>query len=206
MSEMREEDISFADRANQYGNTVILWKGSPNYVKDVIGDEVYLFDLLSQKSHKAEFLFKDIKPPARRIGMVNVSCTAVYVTRTPIRKMQVGLSKASLLVQMLPWISDYSPDHLRERVMSLKFRPLGQAMSGMYPCISDAYELAKESAGCFAFDHQFAITAKGQIIYKTLVVGEVDKDISSEGIVFKPGYQHLINLLDENYEKTFRTS
>lgn len=203
---MKESDISHHDRILQYQGTVVLYRGDPVYVLDVGDKMMQVLDLITQQTAIVEFKFKDITPPTRRIGMVNILGSAAYVTRQPVRRVQVGLSSASIKVDSLPFVGEYNRVYITESIKTLKCVELGKAMNGDYPSLQKAFQMTQDKPSCVAFDHQFAITSKREIIYKTEVVGGMSDLITSEGIRFKPQFAYLINLLDGNHEKTYRAS
>jgi len=201
-------ELSHADKVQQYLKTVVLYKDNPVHVERITdAGKFCIFDLKKQKSSTVEFNFEDFKPPARRIGMVNIMGSVVFITRSPFRKMQIGISKSNTECFYLNL--EYPKGRAATLECALQFSSEGiaDAMDNNYPSFEEAVKMVSKDHSAVAFDHQFAIDSNREIHYKTRAVGVLDKDVkpSVYNIKFSKGNEQLITLLDNNHEKTYGT-
>ena len=208
---MVDEEIGYEDIVQQYQGTVVLFKDKPVYVKMVDGDKlVTIFDLATQKLSKEPFSFKHFKPPAVRLGFVNIANTVVLVSRQPYRKMQVGISGQNLHVRLPKVIQDEDNQYTAtKKVRQLAGKELYNTIVGDYPSFEKAVETVSkmEVKGAMAFDRQFAITTDREILYKELKVGTLPvKGKTVEDIKFDKGFEYIAILIGDNCEKTLRAT
>lgn len=196
-------DLNPADVEQQYGHTVCFYKGHPHKVKRV-GDKVKLLDIFTQRSKTVEFSLKDFSGPRTRLGFVNYDDSVVYVTRQPVRMMQVGITQNNC--RFLTISEEYYPNGRHaavEKVATMECPEFGEMLLGHYPPLKSAFKLAEENRGATAFDKQFAVGFDGAIYYKDQLVGTYDKKTNT--ISFKKGKEFLQLLLEKRYEKDART-
>lgn len=202
-------ELSYEDKVQQYAKSIVLYKGIPVFVERVTEDgSLCLYDLKAQQSITVPFSLDNIKPPTKRIGMINILGSVLYVTRIPARKMVIGYYKNNMVFNTLTVPYPYGRTNTVDTVSSLDHSSIADAMNNEYPSLKQAIDLfAAGPVGAVAFDKQFAIDNHRNIFYKTNVVGSVPegKDKNQE-ICFHENYTHLHTLLDGNHEKTYRTA
>lgn len=202
-------EIAAEDLRQMYRDSVVFHKNKPVYVENVnaAGDVAFL-DILSQRRGIEPFSFKSFSTPTRRLGMVNVMGGVVYAYRVPVRKYKVGVASENTKVTSLdvdfPHKGRVNP---RDLVRGLQCVEVGEALMNKYPTFNQALKMLGEFNYAVAFDKQFAVDVHRRIFYKTRMVGEIPKGKNKlEDIQFAKGYEHLILLLDGNYEKTVRVA
>lgn len=208
---MGEEDITFEDIHQQYHGTVVLFKGKPVFVKSVDADKVLtIIPLGDGKQSKEPFSFEHFKPPAKRLGFVNVCNTVVYTSRQPFRKMQVGISAGNMIMRIPDVVQDENNQYLATRkIRQLAVKELYNTFVGDYPSFEKAIEAVSkmEVKGAMAFDRQFAITTDREILYKETKVGTLPvKGKTVEDIKFDKGFEYVSILIGDNCEKTLRAT
>ena len=200
------EEISYEDIVQQYKGTVVLYKGEPVYISGVSVDPPYKVNftyIITQKRGAAVFNMEEFKPPALRIGMVNIMSSVVYCSRQPRRVMQSGISNRTLGVEYLATHYPEGQAECRHALQRLNVPALGEAMVNDYPPFEECLEFVKNFKGAMAWDKQFAIDSERQIHYKTSVVGNLPRNCTRvERIQFDAGYEHLEILLGDNCGKT----
>ena len=208
---MRDEDISLADISQQYEATLFLYEGRPSFCTGIDGNEgknINIIDLLSQKSKTVPFTFSKVSPPTR-IGYVNVDGFVGYISRNPVRKMQVGLSQNNVKISV-PGILAGRETEIARKLLRLRSVEIANAMLNDYPSISEAYQLLHSGDVAVAFDHQFCLANDLNIYYKTTKVGVLNvpykKKPSIENIGLFEKFQHLSCILNGKYENSLRIS
>lgn len=198
------ENLSFEDIIQQYANNIVCYKGKPVYVSNVRGDKtVNVKDLESGKEAKVAFNLKDFKATKERLGMVNVDNTVIYLTRIPVRRMEIGLNGRNLSIGKVACPALDSDYRAFANIQSLQHPSIADTLAGNYPTFPKAYRKATDTNGTYAFDRQFAIDFEGNIYYKTKCVGKAPaKAKSVNEIIFFDNFKHLIILLEGNHEKT----
>lgn len=205
---MCDADISWDDIHQQYNNTLFLYENSPVYCERMGGDrekkEIVLFDLRTQKRKAVPFTFAKIRPLDRRIGFVNSDEHAVYLSRIPARRMQVGISKETLKASPIQTKNGGALDVVI-RLSKLRAIEICYSIDNEYPTLQECFDTVYNGhAVSCAFDHQFALTNELQIYYRTKLVGVLilnrTKKVSLDNIVFAQEFSHLISLLKGNYE------
>lgn len=191
---------------------VVMHNNKPVYVTAVGARGIVAFrDLGTQKEDQEMFTLEGFSNPVRRIGFVNIMGSVLYITRVPVRKYYMGLSvgggrSGNLKIQYLDNVN-YPQDanNTITRAKSLCIPELGQAIMNKYPKFTEAMQQVAEFGGACAFDKQFAVCAKGYIIYKTQRVGKAKLNAKTfQDIQWNEGCEHLSILLDNNHEKTVR--
>lgn len=191
-------DMSVDDLCVLYRNSIVLVNNKPVYVELVNNQyQCLVLDLLSQRHMTVSYTRGLFKAPTRRIGFVNVNGSVVYVYRNPVRKYKVGYSEENVKVCTLDVNYPLNRSLTRDKVERLKCIEIADAMANRYPCLSIAFENAREFNGACAFDKQFAVTYDGIIFYKTAFVGNLRKVDDAFTIVFDKDQEHLKHLLGE---------
>lgn len=194
-------DLNLNDLSMMYDGSIVLFKDKPVYVKEVRegGNMHYWSPEVGDKIFK--YSEENWKSPTRRIGMVNVQGTVVYVARRPVRKYSVGFNGHNLVVQELVGAAKTAPfRHALAAVQGLRWAGLYSAIDNTYPTFLEAFKQAVEVKGCVAFDKQFAVDKDGKVFYKTEHVGVVHKKATSEtDIDFFSGKSYLNLLLQHGY-------
>lgn len=198
-------ELSIADKRQQYLRTVVLYKNSPVYVERITdGGRFCIFDLKSQKSSTVDLDFEFFKPPTRRLGMMNIEGSVVFLSRIPVRKMMIGISKENLNIHTLRVEYPLGTMNTTENAMGLCSEALADTMCNVFPSFEEALKRLSGECNAVAFDRMFAVSVDRNIHYKTQVVGEIPRGKSNiYDIVFKDDCKHLITLLDNNHEKTY---
>lgn len=205
---MVEEVLGYDDIVQQYAQNIVLFKGRPVFVHSVsIGapHSLNCTDLVTQKRVSGRFNMHDFTPPNMRIGMVNINGATLYVTRKPVRRMNVGINSQNLIIKYLDVVYIDGAQQAIAEVQRLKTADLGSAMLGIYPTFEESLEFVSEFKGAMAFDRQFAVCSKRKIHYKTNVVGVLARGVNTiDGIVFSAEFEHLELLLGDKCGQTLR--
>ena len=201
-------ELSQADKRQQYLKTVVLYKDRPVLVECITDlGRFCIFDLKSQKSTTVDFDFTLFKPPTRRLGMINVEGSVLFVSRIPVRKMMIGISKDNTTISLLRVAYPHGQRDTVDNAYGFSSEALADTMNGVYPSFEEAVNKLSPETPAIAFDRMFAIDIDLRIHYKTNVVGILPEiGTSIYDIVFSDGNKHLITLLDNNHEKTYGTT
>lgn len=199
------DDLSYADIQQQYLGNLVEYQGHIVNVIRVFEDKrVKLYFLQTREQRTVDFCLQDFSSIKRRMGMINVADSALYITRNPVRKMGIGLNKTNLRVEGL---MTHYPQGMREttnQVSTLLSEGFYEMFMNIYPTFGEALKwVEKEAPATKAFDKQFAVSSDRTIHYKAYTVGNIPlgkKTIAD--IIFKEEYQHLSILLENNHEKT----
>lgn len=202
MAEMNDNDIE-----RDIVGTYMMYKGRLVYV--LSNDRAKLRVRYMDTMVEAYVLlnFENLKAIRGRVGMVNAGGYVGYATRTPMRKMQVGMTWRNTTMYLVCKRKDREQqayDDLRNN----RGVSLSDAVRNIYPKLPEAFAIAKETTGGCAFDKQFAIDYTGAIYYKDQgVVGStpITCKLSIDKIVLLDKYSHLQPLLEKDYDKTVRT-
>jgi hypothetical protein len=202
--------IAVEDLKTMYNNCLVLYKNKPVFITNVENTFTFhAFDLTSQRKVVIKVdEYEELKPPARHLGFVNCAQYVVYLSRKTIRRYRVGLNNENMSVTAPEGYGGILGNALVYRVYELKAPEIVDTVFARYPTIVEAYD------GCMsgvyvivAFDRQFAVDNKGFVYYKTRRVGSLkEKPQSVYDIRFTKGNEHLITLLDNNYEKSTSTA
>lgn len=202
------EEINYADIIQQYHGNIVLYKGSVVYVSSVSEEKPHkaiVYRLIDGKRLTAQFNTDDFTPPNLRIGNVNAAGGVVYVSRKPVRRMNVGLNKNNIQISQLPI---YYPEGWRaasDAIHSMKSADLARTMLGQYPGFDECLDYVKSFKGAMAFDRQFCIDNLRQIYYKDKYVGDLPKNCTKlERIVFHKAHEGLELLIGDNCAKTLQ--
>lgn len=200
-------EIAVDDLRQMYKDSVVFHKNKPVYIEQIGGNgDVAFLDIIAQRREILPFSIKNFVTPTRRIGMVNIMGGVVYAYRLPVRKYKVGISGENIRVSTLdvdfPRMGRSNP---RTMVAGLQCIEVGEALLNKYPTLNQALKMLGEMTYAVAFDKQFAVDKHRSIFYKTHRVGTIPEGKTKvDDIVFSKGNEHLILLLDGNYEKTVR--
>lgn len=201
-------EMPYEDLHRDLRGCVVMYKNKPVYVVGIGRDgDIAFIDLVDQKPGNAPFTIKDFTNPVRRVGFVNCYNSVVYVSRIPYRKYYMGLHVNNTLAKILIGVDyEHGAGLTKERVRNLCCAELGAAIMDKYPSFQDACKQVKKYPGACAFDKQFCITSRGHIYYKGESVGTCNFKTAKgiQDIKWNKGKEHLILLLDGNYEKTVR--
>ena len=201
-----DNNIAVDDLRTFFVNTVCMYNNKPVKVREISYNKVFhMLDLLTQKTIIAPDALKNISPPVRRLGMINLLSSVLYLKRMPYRKYQVGINKNNTKIETLIVPYPQGRDNTKAICSDFSSPDLANCLLNRYPSIKECWEFVNEFEGAMAFDKQFAVDYSGQIFYKTLYVGVLKgKKKTVSDIVFNEDYKHLILLLDGNHEKTIR--
>lgn len=204
MPELRIEDINqlFEGTLCRYKDSVVKVEG----IRDA--KTLRVFDLRTQRVKDIPFVLEEMGAPLGRIGFVNHCNWAFYITRKPLRRYQVGLSRNNIQIQAV--VADNPGGHpLRqamEEVTNLKLSTFLDSVNNVFPSFEDALEKAVERKGVYAFDRQFAVDYGRNIYFRDKFCGILPPRVrKKERIVFQQKFEHLDLLLNQDYEKTART-
>jgi len=157
-----------------------------------------IFDLMKQEEEQVEFDQEKFSPPPPRIGMVNVANSVVYVTRTPMRRYSLGLTKETLNIEELECVYPDGGRAAVREVETLKSKALGATLLNKFPTKQQAFRRISQFAGTVAIDKQFAVDSNGVLWYKRKQVGKHNFN----QLFFFEDFEHLQILLDKSYEKS----
>jgi hypothetical protein len=196
------EKINRDDIIQQYQHNIVYYKGKPVFVINVSanGDNVTVLDLKSQEQITVPFNLNDFKAPISRLGMMNYNDTVVYLSRLPLRRMNIGINQENLRVDVLPFEYKRRMVYLIDEIKQLTHSAFVSVFEGKYPSLKDAIAIAERNEQACAFDRQFAVGSDKEIYYKTNKVGSIRGDKVSD-IVWKAEYPYLSILLEGNHEK-----
>lgn len=196
-------DLAYGDIVQQYHKNLVLYKGAPVRVEAVDRDcNVTIFHVATQDLEVVKFNLKDFKAHTTRLGMMNVHKTVVYVTRIPVRKMQIGLNMENINVGFLDFKYKIGQGLISDTIRGCGVKEFADLLAGTNPTFSKAIEIAEANKDACAFDRQFAVSHDGLVFYKTQLVGSFKEKNSPSDIVFLSAHQHLSVLLENNHEKT----
>lgn len=201
-----DDNISVADLNTLFYNTVVLYNNRPTKVLRISENKVFrLLDLEAQKISVVPMAHRAITSPTRRLGMVNIDCTVMFIKRIPYRKYQIGINAGNVAIKYLALEVPHPARDVETKLHSMEHASIADCMFGRYPDLETAYNSAVEFAGVFAFDRQFAVDYAGNIYYKLKCVGRIpgNKPVVKE-IIWDPRFKYLILLLEGNYEKSIR--
>lgn len=200
------EVLNINDARTLFQGCLVWYKGGPAKIARINEDwRVRYRNLDTMAMQEAAFKLEDFSP-LPRLGFVNSHGAATYVSRTPVRRYQQGVTNASIHVDYLPRELYHERfEDCRLQFSNLESREIGAALRGQYPTLRSALRFIKEFGGAMAFDKQFAIAEGNEIYYRKAKVGRLERGCSTvERIVFDPGYADLIKLIGDNCEKTLR--
>lgn len=197
--------ISVDDLRTMYQQSYVIYKNKPVFIKEVENTFTFhVFDLVSQRNVALKIAeYEDLKAPTRHLGCVNVEGDVIYLSRRPVRRYRVGVSRESLVYKSLEGCMIGNNDAVR-RVVTFTAPELVDTAFARYPTIKEAFDRVNSGvARSVAFDRQFSLDNRGCVFYKTMEVGKVKRDVETVyDIKFNKGFEHLIILLDMNYEKS----
>ena len=184
--------LSYDDQVQQYHNNIVLYKGDPVFVKRIHPDLFTIVFLKNSEEKSVKFSLADFKPLDTRLGLVNIDQSVIRLTRCPVRRMSIGLSKNSAIIQTLgvPYPKDAYRTQLR--VAQLNCEAIYSTIVGKFPSFDKALQRAVKTKGACAWDRQFCVSCYGDVHYKDKLVGSVSLNATSvKQIVFKEGYGYL---------------
>ncbi len=200
-------NLSYGDQKQLFLGCLLIWKNKFVKVMSISDRHLYrLWILQDQKEILVENAYLDFTPPYRRIGMVNVHASCVYVMRKPVRQWQVGYSSSNCQIASLP--THYPEGEVTSRALIKDFtsKTIFDALTNKYPSLKEAVNSAELSDGCFAFDKQFAINFERKVFFRNEVVGALPKNrVGPQSIKWSQEKQYLSLLLENNHEKDLRT-
>lgn len=197
---------SYDDLIQMFDGSVCMHKNKPYLIKNINPDHVAVCtNLLTQRVEYIPIDEENFTAPTQRLGYVNIDGGVVYVSRVPIRRYKVGLSKENTTFSVVNCNYHEGAAEAVRRLKSLSSIELGDCIMGKYPTLQQAVKLIQKGSHAVAFDRQFALQG-GSIYYKKDVVGKLDKKADVFSIIFKKNYEHLEILLDGKYETTLSVS
>jgi hypothetical protein len=198
-------NLSRADIQQQYYNNVVLFKGVPVKVVDVYPDKTVSVIVVKTKKlqDNVPFNHETFQAPNFRLGMCTLNGETAYLTRTPVRKMGIGISTENISYVRVGGIGN-GYDFLDE-ILKLVGEPVYNTIIGIYPNVEDAFSQASLiTGGVVAFDRQMAVDSSANIYYKDKIVGKyVTNTKAAPFISFSSRYSFLTKILGCNYETTF---
>lgn len=207
---MPKVKISVDDLRQMYENSLVIYKNKPVFIKKVENTFTFhVFDLTIQRNVVVKIEeYDEFKAPGRHLGFVNAGQYVVYISRKPVRRYRVGLSADSFVATAPEGHTGILGHHLLSAVYQMTAPELADTVFGRYPTITECFQGVRNGVYTIvAFDRQFAMDKKGNIYYKTKKVGSVKVEPKSVyDITFTDGNEHLITLLDTNYEKSTPTA
>lgn len=202
--------VSVEDLRAMFSDTLVMYRNKPYYIESI--SERYYADCRNLVTQRNEQILMDedtFTAPLRRIGMVNCKQSVVYLSRRPVRRYKAGLCRNNTNFSLCDG-AEY-PRGTGETVRhlyNLNNVEIADAMFGKYPTIEQCIEAFEDDrAAAMAFDHQFALTRRGCVLYKTQNVGSWKKGAKTPyDLVFNDEWAYLIHLLDNNHEKSLSAS
>lgn len=198
------DEISYEDARTLFLDCVINYQGVPHKVLRINDSLVArLKNLTTQKLIEVKLSIKDFCIPIPRLGFVNHFTNGVaYINRKPVRKYQAGLNHGNVAVNQIPSNYPEGWDRVYRDVLTMEHIGFANMLMNQYPTIKEAMSSIKEFGGSVAFDKQFCVTEDFLIYWKTTKVGSIPKNCSTvDRIQFDKGYEDLVNLIGDNYEK-----
>ncbi len=201
------DEVSIDDLRTFFVGTVILYKGKPCKVRSINENKVYrITNLATGRTASVENAHRDILPPSRRLGMVNICDSTMYVSRVPYRKFQIGICNANVSIRALQG-APYPEGELHTKALLGTFESpcIADCLIGKYPSFEEALKQAEQTEGACAFDKQFAVDSCRRVYYRSQRVGHVPvmKNPTVDDIAFERDQKHLSFLLGEPYAKDF---
>ena len=197
------------DLRTMFADTLCMYNNKPYYIDNINGHYyAECKNLLTQRDESILCDEKTFAAPIRRVGFVNVRKSVVYVERNPVRKYKAGLCRANVSFHNVPGVDyPYGAGDAVRTLYSLKIIEIADAIMGKYPTIEECITSFDNGTAAMAFDHQFALSAEGNVFYKENKVGKFKNDAKTPyDFVFDAKYKYLINLLDNNHEKSISAS
>lgn len=195
--------VSAADLRQMFEGTVVMYKKRPVFVVKISGTfDAQILHMQSRKTEVIKCNINTFTPCCRRLGMMNVNDSVVYVTRLPMRQYAVGYSRDTLRIRPLDGAL-YPRGRVDTTMLAYEVNTeaFANILFGKYPSFRQSIEQSQVIAGTMAWDRQFAVSNGKQVFYKNKCVGTVNGK-SVEDILFKPEYKHLSILLNKGYENT----
>lgn len=204
------DNMDIADIKRDVVGTVMMYDGVPYFIQKVNDVKELIARPVADPTATSKFPYnsKLLKPITGRIGMISDGeGSVVYATRLPARKFFIGLSSNTLSVDMVYRTPDMGQKDTLYSIKQFALPTVADALLNKYPSVAMAYKIAKQANGAMPFDKQFAVDHTRAVYYKTgKVVGHFPpKAKTVQEIQFKPEFDHLRLLLENNYEKTVRT-
>lgn len=200
-------ELALNDAIQLYHDTICMYKGQPVRVVSIDVDfNVLLIYLRQDKRTKVKFEHELFGPPLGRIGFVNEGVHAFYITRQPIRRYQVGISRGNIQARGVPGNSLQAFRRDQDACRRMSSKAWGKALDNDYPTLVAAMRIASEHNGSVAFNKQFAVDFNRFIYYRDKRVGYIPPRMSTvKRITFDKGYEYLDTLLTQSNDKTTRT-
>lgn len=178
--------VSAGDAEQMYMNTVVEVEGQPiilhNWADngDMVGVNILTGASLTVP-RDADLL---MAPSQHQLGYLQISNEATFLQRRPVRQYRVGWCDRNV-----EGMNFSARDLVRTKAIMNAFRNM---LNRDYPSLNRAYESAKSKECRLAFDRQFAIDYRGNILYKGGHVGAYD----GKNIVLKNDRQYLSTQLE----------
>ena len=181
---MKYDTAEYAE--SRLNGTMVMGKEGPVTVISI--DELFLCDVvdtISGKRHKVKLDELDLTPV--KLGYVNTRDRgALYVVRMPKRNdWRQGLRRENMIVLSRPM----DPGKISQADLS-------RCIIGDYPKFEEAVNIVSDDfVSSIAWSRDFAITFKGKVLYRTIHVGNYDKDA---GVVLLEDFSYLQEVLNES--------
>ena len=200
------DEMSVHDIQRDICSTLVLYRGVPVQATAITpnGKTLTVKRVMDDKEMKVPFSLNDVTALRGRIGMINGTAGCVYyMWRIPMRRMSIGITANNSRVEEIIGSDREEYRSIRE----FNHHGLDDAINNRYPSFEQAIKYAKSANGGCAFDKQFAVDNQRNIYYKDRgIVGTVKAGGSSiDDIKWRDSFEHLVILLENDYEKTVRT-
>lgn len=200
--------VTYEDLCQYYSQSLVLYKGKVHKVKSISMERSFrLLNLHTMKTITDPKGEEHIQPLMRRMGMLNLDGSVLYLQRQPVRKYNIGITEANVVFKILD--VQYPADAIltKKKAQTFECPEIADMLFDVYPTLKESMAQVKEFGGASAFDKQFAVDNRFNIHYKSWRVGSIPKNCSTVAkIEWSPGYEHLGILLENGYEKSLRDS
>lgn len=204
------EVLNIEDINQQYLNGISMYNGVPVFVLSVNDRKNVAIQYLDTgKRQSVPFSLETFSPPNLRLGMLNTEYGAVYVKRNPVRRMSVCIDRNNTQLSPL-YLCEYMGNgwgHAQQAAHKMNTPEWGHMISGDYPDFRTCIEFVKDFDTAVAFDRQFAIDSKFNILYKDVdgIVGKLPKNCRTiDRIQFDKKWEYLNFLLGDNCVQALR--
>lgn len=199
------EVLTVADARQLYSGCLLRYKKDVVYVQSISTEyKASIYSLSENKIKTVPFNTDHFKPIGDRLGFVNINCCAMFVFRKPVRLFSMGLTANNLgMTYSRDCVMGGNTIAVSQRIEQLYIPELASTIKGEYPSFEEAYHLAREFEGSYAFDRQFAIDYSRNIFYKDNFVGRASGK-TIDKIVFAEKFKYLNLLIGNTHEKNPR--
>ena len=162
-----------------FNQSLLIVDGVPFFIVDITEDVATGYVVGSGRRINIRLTENtSIKMP--RLGYINYCGTCFYWYRTTPRKFIFGVNAGNTtLIDAERWFSRTEINIKRDFYLDLSSPYIYNTVNGVYPSFTDALGMLQEQDEFeVAFDRQFSVSKDGDVYYKALKVGSVEKDSS----------------------------